>query len=102
MGAGNDTESRVDNKKTIVFEKVSEDISHEEDFDDCPESGSSEERGEEEEVTEVPSEGEDDSEVPEQVDESDDDEFQGLCAYEKLRERNIRERKELLKDVLEG
>jgi len=104
--AGNDDEARIDNRKTKLIENVSEVIISrvfEEDFDECPESGSFEKRGEGEgEMAEAPSEGQDDSEVPAQIDESDDeDEFPGLCAYEKLRERNIRERKEFLKDVME-
>jgi len=106
VDASNDDESRIYDNKTEVFENDNKDIisrAYEEDLDEFPESASFEESGEEQgEMAEAPSEAEDDSEVPAQIDESDDeDEFPGLCAYEKLRERNIRERKELLKDVME-
>jgi len=77
---------------------------YEEDLGECPESVPVKKSGEEEvEMVEAPSEGENEFEVPAQIDASvDDDEFPGMSAYEKLRARNIREREEFLKEAMEG
>ena len=91
--AGNDDDNK---SKDIIFRV------YEEDHDESPECGSFERRGEEKGVmAEVPTEGDDEYEVPAQLDGSvEEDEFPGMCAYEILRERNIREREELLKEVM--
>ena len=93
--AGNDDDNK---SKDIIFRV------YEEDHDESPECGSFERRGEEKGVVaEVPTEGDDEDEVPAQLDGSvEEDEFPGMCAYEILRERNIRERKEFLKEVMGG
>ena len=103
--AGNDDEARIyDNKPEVVKNVIKGIISRvrEENLAECPGSGSFEKSDEEEgKIAEAPSEGEDEHEVPAEIDISDDeDEFPGMSAYEKLRERNIRERKELLKVVM--